>query len=156
MLQLTSKKKGFSLIELLVVVGIIGVLAAVAIPAYQNYQNKARDNTLLASGNTVQKSYLACLALNPIAKCDTLAEIGISIPQGFFGTADTNVASTSSVEGGTCFEVWQDSNADGTYDAGERVACILTRNDGKAGATTLKDAACTALTAAANNPAGCG
>lgn len=71
-------EKGFSLIELLVVVGIIGVLAAVAIPAYQRYQDRAAQSSLENSLHNIGKAQIACMVLNNFAGCRTLNDINVA------------------------------------------------------------------------------
>lgn len=55
-------QKGFSLVELMVVVAIIGILASIAIPSLQKYMAKARQSeakTSLASLYTAEKAFFA-------------------------------------------------------------------------------------------------
>ena len=64
MKQLQSMKqkaqKGFTLIELMIVVAIIGILAAVALPAYQTYTNKAKFSEVVGVTQGLKAAVEVC------------------------------------------------------------------------------------------------
>jgi len=56
MKQLQRVQKGFTLIELMIVVAIIGILAAVALPAYSDYTKRAKVSEVILAASALRTS----------------------------------------------------------------------------------------------------
>jgi type IV pilus assembly protein PilA len=104
MKKMLKNKKGFTLIELMIVVAIIGILAAIAIPNFMNYQCKAKQSeakTTLGNVRVAQEAYLAewdtystdTGALGVSMKGDNRYEVIITTPTDttFTATASANL-----------------------------------------------------------------
>ena len=98
-------QKGFTLIELMIVVAIVGILAAVALPAYQIYTKKAKFSEVLAAATGVKSAIEICFQTNgpsstpDMSNCDTETEIDYTLTDAEVGAYVSDVAITAVVTG---------------------------------------------------------
>jgi type IV pilus assembly protein PilA len=94
-----SMQKGFTLIELMIVVAIIGILAAIAIPAYQDYTIRAQVTEGLNLAGAVKAGVAESLANTGVWPADLTAAGGNAAkpPSGKYVSSVTVTAGTISI-----------------------------------------------------------
>jgi type IV pilus assembly protein PilA len=96
--QINAAQRGFTLIELMIVVAIVGILTAIAIPQYQQYVTRSRWAGIWTNTSPIQAAVAECAQNNggqvATGTCDTLASL---IANNFLPAA---TAMTSGTYGG--------------------------------------------------------
>ena len=84
-----TMQKGFTLIELMIVIAIVGILATVALPAYQTYASKAKFSEVILATSVVKVAVELCAQdQGTVANC-TAATNGVPADLGASGYLST-------------------------------------------------------------------
>ncbi|MBB1301593.1 MULTISPECIES: prepilin-type N-terminal cleavage/methylation domain-containing protein [unclassified Pseudoalteromonas] len=93
-----QSQKGFTLIELMIVIAIIGILAAIALPQYQTYTKKARFSEVVLAASSAKGLVDVCYQTRgegSLANCDTAGKIGLDVDGAAAGKQVKSVGITA-------------------------------------------------------------
>jgi type IV pilus assembly protein PilA len=82
-------QKGFTLIELMIVIAIIGILAAIAVPQYQTYTNKAKFSEVVGATAPWKTAVELCVLDNSLTSTTGVTGCGNTNTTGEVGAAIT-------------------------------------------------------------------